>query len=131
MRARGYGLFDVGFSLVYGYVGFLAAPSRSPAFQGVLGLVTLLLLVTGIVLLVEGDHPRLGRALGILTSSLLLAFAIGCVVLLALSCAYLFGVYGAIGRALGALALVGAALAVQLFGLLPLFQLRFHLRGAR
>jgi hypothetical protein len=131
MRARGYGLFDVGFAAVYGWVGFVAAPSRSHAFQTVLAIVTGLLLVTGVVLLVEGERPRLGRWLGIVTSSLLLVFALACVVLLAISCAYLLGVYGAIGRALGALSLVGAALAVELFGLLPLFQLRFHLRAPR
>ena len=129
MRARGYGLCDVGFAALYAYAGFELAPSRSTGFVIALSVVIGLLASAGLVLLAQGDGGRAGRALGVVACAVLLAFTAVCLVLLGVSSAFLYGTYGAIGRGLGALTLVVAALVVELFGLLPLFQLRFHLRA--
>jgi len=131
MSARAYGVLDVAFAVLYGWLGFVAAPSRSSVFQAAIAVVALALFTTGVALAIGGDRTRVGRSLGIATTSLLLAFTIVVIVLLAISAAYLDGVYGAVGRALGGLTLAAGALIVELFGLLPLFQLRFHLRGRR
>ena len=131
MSARGYGALDVAFAALYAYLGFVIAPSRSRAFSIVLAGVVALLAFAGATLLVRGDRGRLGRSLGIAACGVLLAFTIACVLLLVASCAFLFGVYGAIGHGIGLIALVVAALMLELCGLLPLFQLRFHFATAR
>jgi hypothetical protein len=128
MRARGYGALDVGFAALYAYLGFVIAPSRSHAFQIGLGAVAGLLALAGLALLALGDESRLARRLGIAACGSLLGFTATVLVLLVASSAFLFGVYGAIGRGIGLLALVAAALVIELCGLLPFFQLRFHLR---
>lgn len=127
MSARGYGVLDLAFAALYAYLGFFAAPSRSRAFSVVLTGVIALLGGAGTVLVARGDRSPLGRVLGIAACSLLLGFTIVCVLLLVASCSFLFGVYGAIGHGIGLITLVVAALLLELCGLLPLFQLRFHL----
>ena len=129
MGARGYGLTDLGFAGLYAWLGFVFAPSRSRVFELVLGAVVALLACAGVGLVVAGERSRAARTLGIVACTVLLAFTAACVILLGMSCAFLFGVYGAIGRGLGVGALLIAALTVEVFGLLPLFQLRFHLRS--
>ena len=129
MRARGYGVLDVAFASLYAYLGFVLVPGRSVAFSVTLLVVVALLGTAGLALLVQGDGGRVSRGLGIIACGVLLAFTVVCLVLLVMSSAFLYGTYGAIGRGLGALALVAAALVVELFGLLPLLQLRFHLRA--
>ena len=69
--------------------------------------------------------------LGIVASVLLLAFAAVTVVLLVASSAYLKGVYGALGQGIAVVSLLIAALVIEGFALLPLFQLRFLLKKAR
>jgi len=128
MSTRGYGLIDLCAAAVYAYVGFVVAPSRQPLFTLVLALVVALLAAAGLALVARGDRGRVPRALGIAASAVLLSFAIGCIALLCASATFLFGVYGALGRGIGLLALVVAALVVELCGLLPLFQLHHHLR---
>jgi hypothetical protein len=128
MRARGYGALDLGFAALYAYLGFVVAPSRALAFQLALGAVAGLLALAGLALLALGDGSRLARGLGLVACATLLGFTLTVLVLLVASSAFLFGVYGAIGRGIGILALVAAALVVELCGLLPFFQLRFHLR---
>ncbi len=131
MRARGYGALDLAFAALYAYLGFVVAPSRSRAFSLALTAVIVLLGGAGLALLLRGDRGQLGRRLGIAACSVLLGFTIVCVLLLVASCSFLFGVYGAIGHGIGLIALVVAALLLELCGLLPLFQLRFHLATRR
>jgi hypothetical protein len=45
-----------------------------------------------------------------------------------MSAAYVRGIYGPLGRGVAVLAVCVAALAVELFALVPLFQLRFLLK---
>jgi hypothetical protein len=67
--------------------------------------------------------------LGLLSSCLLLLFAAVIVVGLVLSSAYFQGIYGALGRGIAMVALAIAALVVEVFALLPIFQLRFLRRA--
>lgn len=131
MSARGYGGLDLCFAALYAWLGFAVAPSRSMAFRVALAGVIGLLGAAGVANLFGGEPSRVARRLGIVACSVLLLFTLVGVVLLASSCAFLFGVYGALGRSLGIGALLFAALWVELFGLLPLFQLRFHLAQGR
>lgn len=122
---RLYGALDLAFAALYGYVGFVLAPSRARAVDVVLGLVCALLVASGVGLLLRA---RWARPVGIAAASVLLAACAAAIVLLVASTAYLAGVYGAIGQGLTILALVCAALVFELCGLLPLFQLRFLLK---
>lgn len=65
--------------------------------------------------------------LGVGGCVLLLLGATALIVLLGASAGYLHGVFGALGQAAAVIALVGAALVVELYLLLPLFQLRWLL----
>jgi hypothetical protein len=121
---RLYGVLDLAFALFYAWIGFALAPSRSTAFNVTLGASCLLLVVAGAGLILRA---RWGRAAAIAASLALLAFSAAVIVLLVASSAYLRGVYGALGQGMAVLALVIAALVVEAFALLPLFQLRFLL----
>ncbi|MCU1279311.1 MAG: hypothetical protein JWM53_2857, partial [bacterium] len=67
---------------------------------------------------------RWGRALATVACAVLVAFAAVVVILLVVSSAYLRGVYGPLGQGLSIITLLVAALVVEAFALLPLFQLR-------
>jgi hypothetical protein len=120
-----YGALDLGFAAFYAWAGFLFVPGRSIVFNVTLALVCVLLAVGGAGLLAGA---RWGRAAAIAASALLLAFSVVVITLMVASSAYLRGVYGALGEGLAVVCLVIAALLVELFALLPLFQLRFLLR---
>jgi hypothetical protein len=124
---RLYGALDLAFATFYLWFGFGFVPSRSTAFNVSLAAVSLALAAGGVGLLLRA---RWGRVVAIGASLALLLFAAVVVALLVASTAYLSGVYGAIGPGLAAVTLVIAALVVEVFALLPLFQLRFLLRRA-
>ena len=127
MSGRGYGIIDLLFAALYAYLGFVVAPSRSSVFQlALVGIVGLLALAGAS--LVAAPASRAARLLALLACATLLALTAVAIVLLALSAAYLFGVFGALGRGTGIAVLLVAALFVELCGILPLFQLRYHLR---
>jgi hypothetical protein len=126
MRAvRWYGALDLLFAALYAAFGFVLTPGRSLAFNLALGAVCALLAVAGLGLLLRA---RWGRVAGIVASVALLLFAAVVVLLLVISSAYLKGVYGALGQGLALITILVAALIVEAFALLPLFQLRFLLR---
>jgi hypothetical protein len=128
--ARVYGALDLLFASVYAYVGLVLAPSRLAWFTAALCAVVGLLGAAGVALLVGGTG-RAARVLGMVACSVLLAFAVAVIALLVGSTAFLFGVYGALGRGIGVLSIVAAALVLEVCGLLPLFQLAFHFRQRR
>ncbi len=72
---------------------------------------------------------RAGWWLAVGGCALILVGAVTLLVLLALSAAFMHGVYGSMGKAASAVTLVMAALAVELYVLLPAFQLRYLLGG--
>ncbi|MDB4965309.1 MAG: hypothetical protein JWN44_998 [Myxococcales bacterium] len=123
-----YGALDLAFAALYAWFGFVFTPGRSSAFNLALGLVCALLAAAGAGLLVGA---RWGRTLAIAACGLLLAFSAVVIVLLVASSAYLRGIYGALGQGMAIMSLLVAALIVEAFALLPLFQLRFMLGRAR
>ena len=116
-----YGALDLLFAALYAYIGFVLAPSRMRWFQIALAAVLLLLTLSGIHLLL---HTRWARLFGTLAAAVLLLFSALVVVGLCSSAAYLRGIYGAVGEGLAVMTLVCAALVIEFFALLPLFQLR-------
>jgi len=123
-----YGALDLAFAALYAWVFFGLTPGRSTAFNVGLALVCVLLAVAGVGLLAGA---RWGRRAAIAASLVLLAFAAAVIVALVMSAAYLRGIYGALGVGMAAVSLAAAALLVEVFALLPLFQLRFLLGRAR
>lgn len=122
---RLHGMLDLGFAALYAWLGFSVAPGRHPAWNAALAAVIALVFAAGLALLAR---VRFARPIAIAAQLALLLLCAAAVVLLVASAAYLRGVYGPIGRGLALVALVVAALGVELCGLLPLFQLRFLLR---
>ncbi len=122
---RTYGLWDLALAGFYAWLGFSFVPSRSLSFNLALGVVVALLGMSGLALLAQ---VRWARPLGILASLALLVFAAVVIVGLVASSAYLRGVYGPLGRGMAAISLGIGALVVELFALVPLFQLRFLLK---
>jgi hypothetical protein len=122
---RGYGVLDLAFAGLWAWLGFSVAPSRSPAFSLALAVLVALHVVAGGALI---SGVSWARRVALLASGIALAFAAMVIVLLVASAGYLQGVYGALGRGMAVLALVAAALVVEVLALLPLFQLRFLLR---
>jgi hypothetical protein len=121
---RLYGALDLAFATLYAWIGFVLTSSRSTAFNLALGLICVMLTVAGVGLLLRA---RWGRVAAIAASALLLLFSAVVIVLLVASSAYLRGIYGALGQGMAVLTLVLAALVLEAFALLPLFQLRFLL----
>ncbi len=116
-----YGALDVLFAVVYAWFGFVFTPGRSTAFNLALALVCVLLAAGGIGLVADA---RWGRRLSTVACWALLVFAAVVVLLLVASSAYLRGVYGPLGKGMAVMSLLVAALVVEGFALLPLFQLR-------
>jgi hypothetical protein len=122
---RWYGTLDLIFAGVWAWLGFVVAPSRAVGFSVALGLLCAVHAVAGVGLIARAGW---GRRAGLLAAALGVVFAAVVILLLVASAAYLDGVYGALGKGMAVMGLLAAALVVELFGLLPLFQLRFHLR---
>ena len=122
---RTYGLLDLGLAALYAWLGFGLVPSRSHTFNLALSVVIALLALSGVALVARVKRARL---VGIVSSLALLAFAAFVILGLVASSAYLRGVYGPLGKGMAVVSLLLAALAVELFALVPLFQLRFLLR---
>jgi hypothetical protein len=123
-----YGALDLAFAALYAWFGFVFTPGRSTAFNLALALVCALLAAGGAGLLVGA---RWARPVAIAACALLLAFAAVVVVLLVASSAYLRGIYGALGQGMAVMTLLVAALVIEGFALLPLFELRFLLGRRR
>ena len=116
-----YGALDVAFATLYAWFGFVFTPGRSTAFNLALALVCLLLGAAGIGL-VAG--VRWARGLATVACWTLLAFTAVVVALLVVSSAYLRGIYGPLGQGMAIMTLAVAAVVVEAFALLPLFELR-------
>ena len=121
---RTYGVLDLAFASLYAYLGFVLAPSRSPLFSTGLALLIALLALSGVMLV---GKLRGARVVGIVAAWALLIFAALVILGLVASSAYLWGVYGPIGRGMAVVGVIAAALVIELCALLPIFQLRFLL----
>jgi hypothetical protein len=122
---RLYGSLDLAFAALYAWMGFVVAPGRSTAFSVALGLVIAGLAIAGAGLIAE---QKWARKLAIAVSIVQLAFAAILVLLMIASAAYLKGVYGSLGQGIAIVTILVAALIVEGFALLPIFQLRFLLK---
>ena len=123
-----YGALDVAFAALYAWFGFVFTPGRSTAFNLALALVCALLAGGGVGLVFAAAW---GEKLARVACWLLLAFAFCVVALLVVSSAILRGAYGPLGQGISVMTLLVAALVVEGFALLPLFQLRFFARQPR
>jgi hypothetical protein len=119
---RRYGALDLTFAALWAWLGFVVAPARAVVFSVALGLLCGLHVLAGVGLLLEA---KWGRRVGLVAAGAGVVFAAVVLVLLVASAAYLDGVYGALGKGMAVLGLVAAALVIEVFALLPLFQLRF------
>lgn len=122
---RLYGSLDLAFAALYAWIGFVVAPGRSTAFSVALGAIIALLAVAGAGLIAGQGWAR---KLAIAVSVAQLAFAAVVVLMLVASAAYLKGVYGALGQGIALVTVLIAALVVEAFALLPIFQIRFLLK---
>jgi hypothetical protein len=123
-----YGALDVAFAALYAWFGFVLTPGRSTTFNLALAVVCLLLAGGGTGLVVVAPW---GRMLARVACWALLAFSAVVVLLLVVASAYLRGVYGPLGQGMAVMTLLVAALVIEGFALLPLFQLRaLHRRDA-
>ncbi len=122
-----YGVLDLIFAGAYALVFALVVPNRFAGYSLLLWSLVVVIAAAGVATLTR--HPRAwwvacaGCALQLVLTVVLLA-------LLVISAAFLAGVYGALGKGAAVLTLVFIALAVELFGIVPAFQLRFLLSRA-
>lgn len=122
---RLHGALDVLFGGLYVYLNFAVARGRSTGIDVGVVAVSALLVAAGAALLLGA---RVARPLAIAASSLLLAFCLTVVALLVAGAAYLRGIYGPLGQGMAWSSLLIAAVLLELFGLLPVAQLRLLFR---
>jgi hypothetical protein len=126
-RRRIYGIWNLCFAIFYLFL----ATSLVPA-SNFTGAVLQWVLITAMALAGAGMcvPTRRGWLLSISGCVLLLLCELVLLILLLVSASYLAGVYGSFGRGASALALVVAALSIELVALLPAFQLKYLLTRA-
>ncbi|MBT8491973.1 MAG: hypothetical protein KJO07_02840 [Deltaproteobacteria bacterium] len=122
-----YGALDLLFAVAYGLTFALVVPNRFAGYSLILWALVVAIGAAGIGTL--SRRPQ-GWLLACVGCSLQLGLTLILLVLLAISSAFLAGVYGALGQGAAVLALVFAALVVQLVGLLPAFQLKYLMTRA-
>ena len=122
-----YGTLDGVFLLVYFAMVTVIMPSRH--WSGAL-LQWFLVVAVGLAGIGSFVRRPWGWRLAVVGCVLLLLCELALLVLLLMSASYLAGVYGSFGQAASALALVVAALSIELIALLPAFQLKYLLGRA-
>jgi hypothetical protein len=124
MRPYVYVAFDVVFAAVYVWISRTLIPTSDGSFELLsLGLAAAALAM-GVGTLIR---RRWAWWVGVVGCGALLLGATLILVGLAMSAAFLAGVYGAFGKGAAALTVIAIALAVELYALLPLFQLGYLL----
>jgi hypothetical protein len=122
-----YGVLDLVFAGVYGVLFAFVAPTRFPLASIQLWSLPVLAIAMGVGTLIGG---RIGWRVATVASGLLLLDAVWLLVRILVSAGYLAGVYGSFGKAAATVALVAAALVVELVALLPLLQLKYLMTRA-
>lgn len=122
-----YGSINLIGALLCGYGLLVLLPSRWAGWPFVASAVVIVLALGGVGMLVNRSW---GRLLATCSAVVLLATCVTLVVLLVASAAYLHAIYGGVGQAGAALAIIAAALVFELTGIVPLLQLA-HLRRTR
>lgn len=122
-----YAGFDLAFAAIYVCIPLTFARTADLSFEIASGIVA------GVaVLAAVGTFARRewGWWMALASCGALLVCATVLLVLLAMSAAYLHGVYGAFGKGAATMALIAMSLVVELYVLLPAFQLRYLLSAA-
>jgi hypothetical protein len=122
---RIYGALDIAFACLYVFMFWSLVPAYSAALRWGFGLLSAYMVVTGVGLLLL---HRWARLLGLILACGLLGLTFVVFAMLVAAAGYLRGVYGAFGQGASYATLVGAALVLEVFGLIGAFQLRAMLR---
>jgi hypothetical protein len=126
-RRRIYALLDFCFVIFYLFLALSLVPARDPVGTAMQWLLVLSMSLAGVGMMVPERRGWLAAVAG---CALLLLLELILLVLLLVSASYLAGVYGSFGRGASALALVVAALSIELVALLPALQLKYLLTRA-
>ncbi len=126
-RRRIYGLLNFCFVVFYLFLALSLIPARDFIGGAMQWLLVFSMALAGAGTMVPS---RRGWLMSIVGCSLLLLLECLLLVLLLVSASYLAGVYGSFGRGASALALIVAALSIELVALLPALQLKYLLTRA-
>lgn len=117
-----YGALDVVFAATYAAAILLVVPNRLPSAQIHLWSLPIACTAMAVGTFLGGKR---GWWIALAGGTLQLVSMILMIARVLLSAAFLAGVYGAFGKAAASGALVGAALLVEIVGLLPWFQVHW------
>jgi hypothetical protein len=117
-----YGGLDIVFAGVYAATIVLVIPNRLPSAALHLWTFPIATTVMAIGTLLGG---RRGWRIAVIAGSVMLASVFVLIVRIAISAAFLAGVYGAFGQAAATFALVMVAIVVEIVALLPLVQVKY------
>lgn len=126
-RVLVYAGFDFAMAALYAVVLFGVVPARHGWVQLLSALLVGAAAAMGVSMLVRRVWSWW---LGVAACTALLALAVVFVTLTVVSAAFLSGVYGSFGQAGALLALISAAVMIELVALLPAFQLKFLMTRA-
>jgi hypothetical protein len=126
-RVLVYAGFDFAMAALYAVVLFGVAPARHGWVQALSALLVGAAAAMGVAMLIRRAWSWW---LGVASCAALLALAVLFLTLTVVSAAFLSGVYGSFGQAGALLALVSAAVMIELIALLPAFQLKFLMTRA-
>jgi hypothetical protein len=122
-----YTALDLLFAVIYGIAILTVIPNRLPSATIHLWTFPVANVVMAIGMLLAG---RPGWRLAVIGGSLALVSMAVLLVRIAISAAFLAGVYGAFGKAAATFALVMIALVIELVALLPIVQVKYLMTRA-
>ena len=126
-RRRIYGIWNLCFVIFYLFLAISLVPARDTMGASLQWLLVIAMALAGGGMCMP---TKRGWWMSVTGCALLLVLEVVLLVLLLLSASYLAGVYGSFGRGASALALVVAALSIELVALLPALQLKYLLTRA-
>ena len=121
-----FGALNLLHGLLVGAVPLLV-PSREPVVNWVIGAAAVSMLAAGPALVFAG---RLGRRIAVFACLLNWLVGLAAAGLIVFSAAYLYGIYGRHGHAIGSIAFVVALLVLIVFWLIPAHEIHFLRRRA-
>jgi hypothetical protein len=122
-----YGGLDLVFAAAYAFAIWKVIPNRLPSAAAHLWTFPVATLAMAVGTLLGG---RKGWWIAVIGGSAILASTFALIVRIAISAAFLAGVYGAFGKAAATFSLVMIALVIELVALLPLLQVKYLMTRA-